>query len=94
MRALILSSALLLSGCGTAVVDGITVVKSSYDESLGKVLAQAETDLTCPREQLVTKLLTVSVHADVQRMQVTGCDKNVVYTRKADVFVNEALAEK
>lgn len=85
----LLSFALLLAGCGTTVVDGITVVQAPYEESLGKILARAETDLTCPRDQLTTRLLTVTVHADVRRMAVTGCGKDVVYARTAEGFAIE-----
>ena len=90
MRTYLLSTVLLLQGCGTIVVDDVTVMKDDYDRSRDQILRLAVTELPCSREQLTTKVLAVTVHADVKRLAVKGCGKDVVYARKDGSFALES----
>jgi hypothetical protein len=90
MRALALAPfAALLAGCGLTEVDGITVYQDRYDDSRAQIMARAESELGCPRAELTTRMLTVTVHADVRRMNVKGCGKDVIYARTDDGFAIE-----
>jgi sensor domain CHASE-containing protein len=90
-RWMLAGSLLLLLGCGTIVVDDITVMEDDYHRSRAKVMQRAADDLSCSRDQLETRVLGTTVHADVKRMQVTGCDQEAVYTRGPDGdFAREA----
>lgn len=92
MRTLWALSALAtaLAACGTITVDDVTVMEDDYHRSRDIVLNLATTALPCPRHELTTKVLAVTVHANILRMQISGCDKEVVYTRTGDGFAPEA----
>jgi len=75
-----------LPGCYTIVVDDITVMEDDYGKSREAVLAHATNEMACPREELTTRLLSVTVHADVASMEVTGCGAKRVYRRTAEGF--------
>src|SRR4051812_22045338 len=81
--------AIFVTGCGTIVVDDVTVMEDDYARSRDQVLRLASGELACPREQLATKVLAVDVHADVRRLAVKGCGKDVVYGRSGDAFAVE-----
>lgn len=85
-RTLVGGFALLLAACGTITVDDITVMEEDYHHSRDKVLDLAAAELVCPRDQLTTKVLAVTVHANVERLRVSGCEKSAVYLRKGDDF--------
>ena len=81
---------LLLLGCGTIVVDDVTVMENDYLRSRALILDLAESELGCPRAALTTKVLSVTVHANIRTMQVSGCDKTAVYARSGDSFARAA----
>lgn len=76
---LVVGVVVLVTGCGTMVVDGITVIKDDYERDREQILRQATIDLACPQPSLSTQVLRVDVHADVIRLAVRGCGKDVVY---------------
>ena len=75
----------LLLGCPAVMtVDGQTVVTDAYYRSLEQVKTAAEAEWSCSREQLKTKVLTRSVHATVDRFQVTGCGQDAVFALSSE----------
>ncbi len=86
MKSLALASllSLLALGCGTIQVDDITVMETDYLRSRNIVLRLATEELACPQEELTTKVLGVTVHANIKHLQVAGCGQKVVYIRTPD----------
>ncbi len=78
------SSGLLLGCPKTITVDGQTVVEDKYHQSVEQVKRAGALEFSCPPEKLTTKVLTRSVHATVDRFQVTGCEQEGIFTRSGE----------
>jgi hypothetical protein len=84
-----LSSLLFLAflpACGTAVIDGVTVLKDDYDHARQEILTRATVELACPRASLTTQVLNVVPAGNLSRLAVRGCGKDVVYADGVDGF--------
>ena len=78
---------LVATGCRPTIkVNGITVIEDSWKRAETIVLERAVTDLDCPREQLQTSLIEVSVQAEVLRIEASGCGAKQIYLRTLDSF--------
>lgn len=78
---------ILATGCRPTIkVNGITVIEDSWKRAEAIVLERATVDLDCPRDQLETSLVEVSVQAEVRRLRVSGCNSEQVYQRTPTSF--------
>jgi hypothetical protein len=80
----------VVSACRPTIsVDSVTVFEDDYNRSIEQILNLAERDFPCPRDQLVTTLMEVTVQGEVQLVHVDGCDLRGDYERTSDGFVRQ-----
>lgn len=81
-----------LSGCMAMIqVNGHTVAKDSWDQSVEKVATSAAFESSCPRSSLEMTLLEAEGYRPGSSLKiptkigVTGCGQKLVYVRPANV---------
>jgi hypothetical protein len=95
MRRLILPL-IILSGCATVSIKGVSVLEESWTEALDQVRPKAAFEFQCPEAKLHLTILTTKQYLDgvaPTSIGVRGCGKQATWVRLSRKGVNTWLAE-
>ena len=76
---------LLVSGCATVTIKGVSVLEESWDDAVEQVRAKAAFDLQCPATSLDLTILTTQQLLDgvvASTIGVRGCGKQATWVRQ------------